>query len=192
MGKPSVETCDGLDNDCDGSIDEDFDDKGKVCSAGQGECLANGVQVCKADGSGLRCNAVARAPSTEKCDGKDNDCDGSVDEDFVDKGKVCSAGQGECLANGVQECKADGSGLECNAVAGKPSAEKCDGKDNDCDGSIDEDFADKGKVCSAGKGECLANGVQSCKADGSGLQCSAVAGTPSAEKCDHKDNDCDG
>ncbi|MFZ8804381.1 MAG: MopE-related protein, partial [Candidatus Calescibacterium sp.] len=42
-----------------------------------------GQYVCKADGSGTQCNAVAGAPTTEICDGKDNDCDGERDEDNV-------------------------------------------------------------------------------------------------------------
>ncbi|NOZ01090.1 MAG: hypothetical protein GXP54_04280, partial [Deltaproteobacteria bacterium] len=191
-GTPASETCDGLDNDCDGSIDENWADKGKACSVGQGECLANGVNVCNADGTDIECDAVAGTPVAETCDGLDNDCDGSIDENWSDKGKPCSAGQGECLANGVNVCKADGTDIECNAVAGTPASETCDGLDNDCDGSVDEDWPTKGQACSAGQGECLASGVNVCKGDGSGVECDAIAGTPGSETCDYLDNDCDG
>ena len=54
------------------------------------------------------------------------------------------------------------------------------------------DFADKGKPCTAGKGECKATGKQQCKADGSGVECSVKAAASSKEVCDGKDNNCDG
>ncbi len=48
------------------------------CSAGAGECLALGVYQC---GNGaLRCTAAPRTPGSESCNGKDDDCDGQVDE----------------------------------------------------------------------------------------------------------------
>jgi hypothetical protein len=47
-------------------------------------------------------------------------------------------GVGECARTGQYVCKADGSGTECSATPGTPTAEICDGKDNDCDGQIDE------------------------------------------------------
>ena len=191
-GVPTVETCDGLDNDCMGDVDEDWPDKGKVCTAGVGECLKNGVNLCKVDGSGIECDAVPGTPTPETCDGLDNDCQGDVDEDWPGKGKACLAGIGECLKNGVSLCKADGSGIECDAVAGTPVSETCNGKDDDCQGDVDEDWPDKGKVCTQGQGECLAAGTRACMADGSGLECNAVEGAPTGEKCDGLDNDCQG
>jgi len=189
---PAVEECDGLDNDCMGDVDEDWPGKGKACSEGVGECLNNGVQVCRADGSGLECDAVPGAPAVEECDGLDNDCMGDVDEDWPGKGAVCLAGVGECQSAGTNVCKADGSGIECNAVPGAPAVEECDGLDNDCMGDVDEDWPGKGAVCLAGVGECQSAGTNVCKADGSGIECNAVPGTGSAETCDLLDNNCDG
>ena len=85
------------------------------------------------------CNAVPGQPQPETCDNMDNDCDGSTDEDFTNLGTSCTMGVGECQAAGLYVCKTDGSATECNANAGTPTTETCDGKDNDCDGQTDED-----------------------------------------------------
>ena len=73
----SVEVCDGLDNDCDDAVDEDFEGDGEVCATGEpGICrdgvwrCANGEVVCEPDA----------APGDEACNVVDDDCDGLVDE----------------------------------------------------------------------------------------------------------------
>ncbi len=191
-GNPVAERCDGLDNDCDGAIDDGFAGLNTACSAGVGECRSSGVQVCRQDGSGVECNATPGNPVAERCDGLDNDCDGVADDGFAGLGDVCSAGVGACARSGVQLCAADGSGVQCNAVPGNPAAERCDAIDNNCDGRTDENFANLGQPCTAGVGICLRQGVQLCTADGSGVACNAVAGNPAAEVCDGLDNNCNG
>ncbi|HKY33510.1 MAG TPA: MopE-related protein, partial [Candidatus Polarisedimenticolia bacterium] len=136
-GTPSVETCDGLDNDCDGSIDNGFP-LGGACTVGTGECAAPGTLVCSIDGSGTTCSGTPGDPVAERCDGLDNDCDGSIDNGFL-VGSGCVVGVGECQASGSLVCAADGSGTECTATPGTPSEETCDGLDNDCDGVPDDD-----------------------------------------------------
>ena len=74
----------------------------------------------------------------ELCDNKDNDCNNEVDEGY-DKSS-CSVGAGECLREGHSTCSTDGIDTVCNAIAGLPSEEVCDGRDNDCDGITDSNI----------------------------------------------------
>jgi len=110
------EICDGLDNDCDGQVDEDFN-VGLVCTVGTGQCAASGNFVCSADGTTTECNATSGLPSSEICDGLDNDCDGQVDE-----GNICDTcpddpnktEPGICGC-GVPDTDIDGDGTyDCN------------------------------------------------------------------------------
>ena len=196
--EPGTESCNDKDDDCDGRIDEDFKEGsqplGDECSDGKGVCKTIGKYECTADGTGTFCSAKAKDnASKEKCNEKDDDCDGEVDEDFPEVGKVCEVGQGECKETGLNQCTANGLGVECNAKEKAPTTEKCNDKDDDCDGKIDEDFTDLNTGCEVGKGECRATGLFKCKADGSGVECPAKPKTPaSQEACDGKDDDCDG
>ncbi|MBI5529017.1 MAG: SMP-30/gluconolactonase/LRE family protein [Deltaproteobacteria bacterium] len=191
-GKPSDEICDGKDNDCNGEADEEWTDIGKACQDGVGECLQAGFMACTADGKGTSCTARALPPDDEVCDGRDNNCDGKTDEDWPEIGKTCTSGIGECAREGKSICSPGGAGTVCDAMSGEPSPEICDGKDNNCDGENDEIFADLGKPCTAGKGECENTGRYFCAEDGKGTMCDAEPKPISAEVCDGKDNNCNG
>ncbi|MGC8927024.1 MAG: NHL repeat-containing protein [Myxococcota bacterium] len=82
--EPQKEICDGKDNNCDGQTDEDFENLGKSCQIGIGECKSDGKYICNKEGSDVICDAEVKQPQVEICDKKDNNCDGFTDEDAPD------------------------------------------------------------------------------------------------------------
>ncbi len=165
------ETCDGIDNDCDGAVDEELG----TTTCGYGACQ-HSVDNC-ADGSLQICNPMDGA-APEACDGLDNDCDKMIDED---QGTL-TCGFGVC-ANSVAACK-DGAPQLCTPLD-LAGLETCDGKDDDCDGFVDEGL----DLLTCGKGACL-HTVLGCVA-GVPQTCDPLQGAKD-ETCDGTDNDCDG
>ena len=195
-----IEEHDGIDNDCDGQIDEGFsptttDCPPLRCGIDVGECRS-GQQYGELDELGEcrygPCDGVAPRPET--CDGKDNNCDGHIDEPF-DTEEICVLGLGACVRRGVRVCRSDGADTECNAEPGQPADRELCGNqlDDDCDGEVDEGFERLGQSCEEGVGACRAQGVFECGDALTGHACSAEPPPSTAELCnDDVDNDCDG
>jgi hypothetical protein len=135
---------DGVDNDCDGKIDgadslvDDptigspcYGDPDGVCAtamyAGAYACVGNQV-VC------LGAAVLHEGDLAETCNGKDDDCDGVVDDNPAMVGNACGTSNLAPCKFGKLECQ--GGSLVC-AGALNPQTEVCDGLDNDCDGVID-------------------------------------------------------
>jgi len=126
----ATEVCDGVDNDCDGLVDEglstDNDGDGHYTP---GSCLTPNDDCDDSDNT-----VYPGAP--ELCDGKDNDCDGQTDEGL----STDSDGDGHYTPGSCLTPNDDCDDSDNTVYPGAP--ELCDGKDNDCDGQIDE-----GTVC---------------------------------------------
>ncbi|RYZ56143.1 MAG: hypothetical protein EOP49_01120 [Sphingobacteriales bacterium] len=212
----AVEICDGIDNDCDGSIDEtggtvwyrdvDNDGFGNPTSSTTNCNQPAGYVADNTDCNDNDDSVYPNAP--ELCDGKDNDCNGTVDDgattifyrDFDSDGfgdaavttSACSAPAG--YVSNDDDCDDADNTVYPNAP------ELCDGKDNDCDGTVDDgatttfyrDFDNDGfgdaavttSACSAPAGY-VSNDDDCDDADNT-----VYPNAP--ELCDGKDNDCDG
>jgi len=218
----AVESCNGIDDDCDGLIDEevratfyrDFDGDGfgvtsmteEACSRPDGFAIEGGD--CDDMTPGVNPGVAQR------CVGVDDDCDGGIDE-----GCSCMDGSerdcgtpdasdptgfrttGECTV-GTQTC-AGGTLSACDAVL--PSAEVCDGEDDDCDGTTDEGVRVSCRVDTDGDGFGVGSAQSVCPAAGGGCPDGFTANMAQAdcddsrdtvfpgasEVCNGRDDDCD-
>lgn len=104
---PSTDTtCDGIDDDADGSIDEDYVPQATTC--GVGPCVSSGSTSCVSGAIVDSCTPGTPSASDATCDGTDDDCDGVSDEEFA----------AHCEGSAVISC-----------MSGVPSSDDCDDGD---------------------------------------------------------------
>lgn len=149
--KKQQETCNNIDDDCNGFVDDRWNGSPIIMSTYSSENKCVGVGVCEyaiqecIEGS-WQCS-YPDAYGEEVCDNLDNDCDGEIDEDtiedpifsneerYVYEGEPDTINVGECRA-GYKECV---DGRESIRNMRTPTTEICgNGDDDDCDGAIDE------------------------------------------------------
>ncbi|MBI5370076.1 putative metal-binding motif-containing protein [Candidatus Uhrbacteria bacterium] len=185
-----AETCNGVDDDCDNAIDEDFPTLGQACDGADADQCKNGVLVCSNDGKGVACEEVGKNVE-EACNGVDDDCDGQTDEGCDDdKDGYCDASM--AFASGAACQKGDCNDADKTIHPG--ATEMCNGVDDDCNAQTDEIFP-LGQTCSDGLGVCKVSGTyNACAQDGLSAKCSVTADLSKAatEICDGVDNNCDG
>ena len=203
-----TETCDGMDNDCDGQTDEGFS-VGEVCEVETGGCVSRGTWRCNVENGSATCDAPDPETAPEVCDEMDNDCDGEIDEGINTQSDVAHCGgcnlacmlpnaEPRCLDAvcaigrcdiGYEDVNRDPTdGCECRYQ--NEQVELCNGSDDDCDGTIDEGFG-LGNSCIVGLGTCEATGVVVCGDDGAS-RCDGMPSIPSEDICNGLDDDCDG
>ena len=156
------ERCDGADNDCDGEVDEA---SALDASTWYGDADGDGygnpdlfVVACEAPeafvDNALDCDdteELAWIGGTERCDGADNDCDGSIDVGAVDADTWYADADGDGYGTPLyttSSCTVPAGyvadATDCDdteALAWTGASELCDGVDNDCDGTVDNDDA---------------------------------------------------
>ena len=171
----SDDLCDGVDNDCDGLVDEDdavdaatwnidhdgdgwgsSSDTQAACDQPSGYVASGAATDCDDDAAAINPGA------DEVCDGADNDCDGAVDEDdALDASSWFQDDDGDgwgLASDSTTACDqpsgyvADDGDCDDGDASVNPAAQEIwyDGVDQDCDGNDmdqDEDDFDLGQDC---------------------------------------------
>ena len=192
----AAELCDGVDQDCDGSIvDEDDDLDG------------DGVPDCEdpdidGDGDDNASDCRPQDPAVytgaeESCDEVDSDCDGSFVDGFTNTDNNPDPDLPDCVdPDDDDDGWEDDEDCEPQLPAIHPEAtELCDDVDSDCDGSLVDEFTD---LDGDGTPDCVdtdADGDGHPPPGHGGGDCDDLdaAVYPFADEiCDGADTDCDG
>ena len=141
---PKPEECNFEDDDCDGEVDEDFDQD------------HDGFTICGQLGVNLDCNddpskggADIHPGAKELCNGIDDNCDGRVDEAPASctDGTLCVSARAQCISS--TDCRQFGcpKGKGCNVTTGECSDPDCRSNPSLCRMGIEE--------CDQGNGRCV-------------------------------------
>lgn len=216
------ESCNSIDDDCDGQADEAnasgcrlsyADQDGDTWGSSQSQCLcAVPVGSVTRSGDCDDANPQVYPGQTEKCNGIDDDCDLDKDEanaqgcsrlysDVDDDGYGTSSDyQCLCDAEDAYTAEVGGDCLDSDASVYPNGTEVCDGKDNNCNGQLDEGVTSTFYIDDDGDGYgATYNSVQACTAPSGyvkrGGDCNdfnAAISPAATEQCNQQDDNCNG
>jgi cysteine-rich repeat protein len=178
---PPAEICNGVDDDCDGTIDNGFTCAPSTSQSCSTSCGSAGSQTCSSACAWGSCAAPA-----EICNALDDDCDGAIDNGFACVRGTSGTCTTSCASTGARTCDSTCAWGTCT-----PPAETCNGADDDCDGAIDNGFACVRAATRTCHSACdpagTDTGTQTCDSSCAWGSCAAPA-----EVCNGRDDDCDG
>ena len=215
----AAERCEGIDNDCDGAIDEDVktswfkdaDDDGHGDAASPLESCDPPAGYASSSDDCDDTRAEVSPSGAEICDSLDNNCDGSIDEGVTTSFYLDADSDGYGDPSGTTAACSLPAGYaatstDCDDGASNvnPGADElCDGLDNNCDSDVDEDSAidaptwysdddnDRFGSTTSTKTQCTQpSGYISVGGDCD--DSTALTYPGAAEYCDGVDTDCDG
>lgn len=147
--QPGVEVCNGLDDDCDGGVDEP-------------STIPTGTPPPPSAILSDRCGTLIGGACTAgacRCPAGQESCGGTCRE----TGAACSVGVGGCSRSGRLLCA--GTSTACSATTGAvltpgdPTSETCNEVDDNCNGAVDEDLHASVEIRLGGEARRLCDGV---------------------------------